>query len=398
MYNRLRMDDKKKRNPKLENVGIQRSFDKTDVTHLFHAIQRGKVRLTRFIIEAAEGKLQNSRDSDGKTPLIFTCMLKEERTRAELVRLLLDKHADVNLKDADGRTALSYACEKRCNDIVNMLIHIYNIDPDAVDKKGNTPLIYCAKQGNDVAIEILIKCFRRLGLKVDHVNNEGFSALLESARNSHLTCAKILAIQGRAHRTVRDRQNGRTAFEWFMAQGYDKKDLGFLQVTSKFVRAVKLTSILKSKTFGSPKPSAVSHKIRHARADAGKHERQNYKHGRSKSLMSRPVEHARGKSKYRKQRSVENAPKVLVSHSGPITVTTVISTVTSIANLSLGTTENQVLDDISVQSVEDLKTATGVTEEAEKMGTKKVEETVALSVCPSCEKEELFLNIVKLDS
>lgn len=62
-------------------------------------------------------------------------MLQEEKTRDKAFQLLLNKGANVNLQDASGRTALSYACEMRCNDIVRILVK-NNVDPDIADNKG----------------------------------------------------------------------------------------------------------------------------------------------------------------------------------------------------------------------------------------------------------------------
>ena len=55
------------------------------------------------------------------------------RTRA--VSLLLFHRADVNIQDDDGRTALSYACERRCNDVIAILVK-NNVEPDIADKTG----------------------------------------------------------------------------------------------------------------------------------------------------------------------------------------------------------------------------------------------------------------------
>src|ERR1043165_5428692 len=76
---------------------------------------------------------------------------------------------------------------------------------------GNTPLIYSAMVGNDVAIDILIRSFRRLGLNVDHVNHDGLSALLIAASNGFIECATLLATDGRANLTLRDPKTGHTA-------------------------------------------------------------------------------------------------------------------------------------------------------------------------------------------
>ena len=73
--------------------------------------------------------------------------------------------------------------------------------------------------GNDMAIEILIRSFRRLGLNVDHINNEGLTALLIAAKNGFTECASILALDGKACVSFRDRERGMNAEEWARAQG-----------------------------------------------------------------------------------------------------------------------------------------------------------------------------------
>ena len=60
---------------------------------------------------------------------------QEEKTRDRAVQLLLRKGATVNLRDEVGRTALSYACEMRCNDIVRILVK-NNVNPDLADILG----------------------------------------------------------------------------------------------------------------------------------------------------------------------------------------------------------------------------------------------------------------------
>ena len=70
-------------------------------------------------------------------------MCQEEKTRCKAFQLLLNKSANVNLQDASGRTALSYACEMRCNDIVRILVQ-NNVDPDIADHKGLMQLDSCS--------------------------------------------------------------------------------------------------------------------------------------------------------------------------------------------------------------------------------------------------------------
>ena len=80
-------------------------------------------------------------------------------------------------------------------------------------------MIYCAQVGNDIAIDIFMRCFRRLGLDVDHVNDEGMSALLIAAKNGFIGCATILASDGKANVSLRDPQNRMTAEDWARMRG-----------------------------------------------------------------------------------------------------------------------------------------------------------------------------------
>ena len=84
---------------------------------------------------------------------------------------------------------------------------------------GNTPLIYSSCVGNDVAIGILIRSFRRLGLNINHVNADRQTALLVAASHGFLECAALLATDGRADVTIRDPATGRTAEELARARG-----------------------------------------------------------------------------------------------------------------------------------------------------------------------------------
>uniref|UniRef100_A0A3Q3CTZ7 Uncharacterized protein n=1 Tax=Haplochromis burtoni TaxID=8153 RepID=A0A3Q3CTZ7_HAPBU len=61
-------------------------------------------------------------------------------------RLLLEKGADVNCQDEDGRTALSHACEMGHLDVVKLLVQ-FNADPDITDSWGNSALMYAAFSG-----------------------------------------------------------------------------------------------------------------------------------------------------------------------------------------------------------------------------------------------------------
>lgn len=79
--------------------------------------------------------------------------------------------------------------------------------------------------GNDIACDILIRHFRRLGLSVDAVNNEGFTALLSAAKHGNVTCAQILIGHGKASIRFRDKKQGLSVEEWLQKTGFTLQDV-----------------------------------------------------------------------------------------------------------------------------------------------------------------------------
>ncbi|XP_071797263.1 uncharacterized protein [Asterias amurensis] len=193
------------------------------------AVVKGKIHLAKFILDAVDSHtVVNSRDTHGKTPLIRAVRIDEPGVRAKAVDLLLKYQADVNLADNVGRTALSYACEHKCNDVIKKLVK-NNVDPNLPDKNGNTPLMYCAMNDNTDGIELLSKSFRRLGLDVDKMNAEGMTPLMVAARNGYAACAQLLAQKAKACLFTRDNVHNMTAIDWAREAGCSTPDVEAIQ-------------------------------------------------------------------------------------------------------------------------------------------------------------------------
>ena len=102
--------------------------------------------------------------------------------------------------------------------------------------------------GNDVATDLLTRHFRRLGLLVDHVNNEGYTALLMACRYGNISCAQILAQQGMASLLHRDRVRGYSVQDWLALKGYTLEDItpieSRVRSKSRFVRALNIARLV----------------------------------------------------------------------------------------------------------------------------------------------------------
>ena len=103
------------------------------------------------------------------TPLICACSESSSHPNESLsvVEYILEKGADVNVKDSHGRTAL------RCNSIVEIakLLVKHGADLEAFDNKGYTPLMYHSIKGNVDMVKYL------LSAGANNRDNEGRTAL-----------------------------------------------------------------------------------------------------------------------------------------------------------------------------------------------------------------------------
>ena len=73
--------------------------------------------VVEYLIE--KGANVNEQDNDGKTVL----MIAKDVYRAGELKVIIDKGADVNAQDNDGKTALMYAIEGKNQEYVKLLIH-----------------------------------------------------------------------------------------------------------------------------------------------------------------------------------------------------------------------------------------------------------------------------------
>lgn len=81
--------------------------------------------------------------------------------QTKIVRLLIDKSADMNAKDMFGMTALMHAAERGHNDVVKLLID-ESTDVNAKDNRGRTALSIAREEEYDNTVDVL----RAAGAKV----------------------------------------------------------------------------------------------------------------------------------------------------------------------------------------------------------------------------------------
>uniref|UniRef100_A0A3Q2E730 Uncharacterized protein n=1 Tax=Cyprinodon variegatus TaxID=28743 RepID=A0A3Q2E730_CYPVA len=132
-----------------------KASEQTGTKILLDAMSKDKIHLARFVLDALDGEIVDSKAGGAQTPLICSVLLPDSQTRCRFIELLLQKGASVNYQDGNGRTALSHACEIGYLDAVKILVQ-NGADPEIQDSWGNTPLMYAAVAGHTLVVEFLL--------------------------------------------------------------------------------------------------------------------------------------------------------------------------------------------------------------------------------------------------
>jgi len=134
----------------------------------------------------AQGAEIDARDADGRTALLVAT----HANRIEAAKALIDAGADVNAKDNINDSPYLYAGARGHLNILKMTLS-HGADLKSVNRYGGTALIPASERGHVETVRTLIKA----GVKVDHVNNLHWTALLE---------AIILGDGGERHQKIVD--------------------------------------------------------------------------------------------------------------------------------------------------------------------------------------------------
>lgn len=154
----------------------------------------------------------NVKDRQGRTPL-----WSGVESDLEVVKILVDKGADVNARDLINSTPLLWAAGFGKPETVAFLIS-KGADVKATDDNGWTPLIWAAGLGQPMTVDILVKAGADLA-KAD--NTAGDTALLRAARTGKPESVKLLLDAGADLKATN--KTGQTALHLAAASGNVEK-------------------------------------------------------------------------------------------------------------------------------------------------------------------------------
>ena len=193
--------------------GDRLEVDRTDPGPLIDAAERGDLARVRELLDA--GVDVDRARSDGVTALVAAAY----PGRVEVARLLLERGADPNHEDSSEQSAFLIATSEVGDDPRLLdLTFAHGADVAAKDSFNGTGLIRAAHRGYPRVCARLIE----EGVEVDHVNELGWTALLEAVILGdgdvpHQEVVRLIVAAG-ADRSVRD-PSGRTALDHAREKG-----------------------------------------------------------------------------------------------------------------------------------------------------------------------------------
>ena len=179
---------------------------------LVDAAERGDVAAVRQLLD--DGADVNERDARGRTAVTAAALGDE----VEIAKVLIDAGADVDLQDSDRNNPLLVTGETGS---VAMLREVLRADPNlgATNRYGGIAIIPASDRGH----VDLVRALLGTEIDVDHVNNLGWTALLEAVilgdgGEAHTEIVRMLVEAG-ADTSIADRE-GVTALEHARERGY----------------------------------------------------------------------------------------------------------------------------------------------------------------------------------
>jgi ankyrin repeat protein len=183
-------------------------------TPLSLAIQGGHIPIIQALLDAGADPNLADEDDDGRaanSPLMEAASTFFATNRSAMVRLLIERGADLNQQDAEGQTPLMHALSYGDLDVIQALIEA-GADLDIPDHEGNTALVRARYGDLTQATTLLLQAGAcEQGLKEVE--------LLEAVEQGNLDQVRVLLA---GNLNVNRRVGGSTALCRAACKGYDE--------------------------------------------------------------------------------------------------------------------------------------------------------------------------------
>jgi ankyrin repeat protein len=193
---------------------------------LIRAAEAGDTPAVQRLLK--EGTDINGRDAQGRTPV----MAATHGNRVETVRALIQAGADINIRDNRLDNPFLYAGAEGLLEILRLTIEA-KADTKLTNRFGGTALIPAAERGH---VEVVSELLTRTDVDVNHINNLGWTALLEAIVLSnggerHQLIVQLLVDHG-ANVNIADK-DGVTPLKHAQARGFKEIERILLKAATR---------------------------------------------------------------------------------------------------------------------------------------------------------------------
>jgi ankyrin repeat protein len=161
------------------------SRDRRDRTPLLWAVEKGHEALVKLLLE--KGANLEFQDKSGQTPL----SLAARKGHEAIVKLLLEKGSNLETQDESGQTPLSWAAEKGHEAVVELLLE-KGADLETQDESSQTPLSLAAEKGHEAVVKLLLE----KGADLETQDASSRTPLSLAAEKGHEAVVKLLREKG----------------------------------------------------------------------------------------------------------------------------------------------------------------------------------------------------------
>lgn len=164
-----------------EGANVNVMDERDGRTALMKAADQGFDELVKLFLD--RGADVNATSYSGKTVLMSAC----PKCSAGTIERILDMGADINAACEDSSTALMRAASSRDINVIILLLE-RGANVDARDQNGRNPLMWFSREGNTAAVKLLLE----KGCDVNSVDKQGMSALMHASSENHAEVIELL--------------------------------------------------------------------------------------------------------------------------------------------------------------------------------------------------------------
>jgi len=177
------------------------SKDYDSRTLLLWAAEKGHEAVVKLLLE--RGAQIESMDVDRRTPLSWAA----EKGHETVVKLLLERGAQIESRDLYNKTPLSWAAEKGHETVVKLLLE-RGAQTESRDIWSRTPLLWAAEKGHETVVRLLLE----RGAQIESTDRNGRTPLSIAAVNGHEAVVRLLRER---EAQIENRDRGfRTLLSW----------------------------------------------------------------------------------------------------------------------------------------------------------------------------------------